>query len=50
MKMFDMSTMGIILVDLEYDSLHMSTRFSISMGESPVVDRMYRSSYILLIG
>uniref|UniRef100_M1DI84 Uncharacterized protein n=1 Tax=Solanum tuberosum TaxID=4113 RepID=M1DI84_SOLTU len=36
--------------DLEYDSLRMSTCVSTSMGESIVVDRMYRSSYVLLKG
>jgi len=36
--------------DLEYNSLYMRTYVSIYMGEFLVVDRMYRSSYVLLIG
>ena len=32
---------------LEYDSLHMLMCVSISVGESLVVHRMYRSSYVL---
>ena len=36
--------------DWECDSLRISTCVSTSMGESIVVDRMYRSSYVHLIG
>ena len=35
--------------DLEYDSLHMFTSVSTFIGEFLVVDRMYRSSILLLI-
>ena len=36
--------------DLECDSLRISTCVSTSMGESIMMDRMYRSSYVLSIG